>query len=353
MIISFIGRGLGKGGCFSQDPQTSQPLEDGVPAAFPLFSAAFLAKAGAVLRSRGQKTPSGGVPTLYQLMSGLNWKMLPPKAGDFEDLRDFQEFLLAWNNSQKGTDEEGRPLWTSHFCHRGPNPQMPTLHSPCTLVSLPHAVQVPGGSKSPNFQNNVREQAHTPFLPGYLATNTSRKAKNVSATWGTGCSGQGGAWASPGCCTGVQQGVEVNLPGRLQVGLQGGIDAESLPVEIQQTVLVLGRAGLVIVSCWECPDNQLHALGLSLPFFNPFCLWQSGRNEPGRQASLLLPASIPGVRVPTHICSQTYSLTAPYSCALFPTASDGTVMAISYPWEGRSALNSPSPGTWCLGTAQI
>lgn len=140
MIISFIGRGLGKGGCFSQDPQTSQPLEDGVPAAFPLFSAAFLAKAGAVLRSRGQKTPSGGVPTLYQLMSGLNWKMLPPKAGDFEDLRDFQEFLLAWNNSQKGTDEEGRPLWTSHFCHRGPNPQMPTLHSPCTLVSLPHAV---------------------------------------------------------------------------------------------------------------------------------------------------------------------------------------------------------------------
>lgn len=137
---NLIGRGLRKGGCFFQDPQTSQLLEDGVPATFPFFSAAFLAKAGAVLRSRGQKTPSGGVPTLYQLMSGLNWKMLPPKAGDFEDLRDFQGFLLAWSNSQKGTDEEGRPPWMSHFCHRGPNPQMPTLHSPCSLVCLPHAV---------------------------------------------------------------------------------------------------------------------------------------------------------------------------------------------------------------------
>lgn len=74
----------------------------------------------------------------------------------------------------------------------------------------------------------------------------------------------------------------------------GDIDAQSLPVEIQQTVLTLGRAGLVITSCWECPDNQLHSLGLSLPFFSPFCLWQSGRNEPRKQASLLLPASIPG-----------------------------------------------------------
>lgn len=103
----------------------------------------------------------------------------------------------------------------------------------------------------------------------------------------------------------------------------------------------------------SCNRVLLHSLGLFLPFFNPFCHWQSGRNEPGKQASLLLPASIPGVRVPTDICSRTYSLTAPYPCALFPTASDGTVMVISYPWEGRSALNSSSPGTWGLGTAQI
>lgn len=189
----------------------------------------------------------------------------------------------------------------------------------------PCSAQVPGGSKSPNFQNNIREQAHTPSLPGNLATNTSRKAKNMSVTWGTGCSGQGGAWASPGCCLGVQQGVEVNL----QVGLQGGIDAESLPVEIQQTVLVLGRAGLVTVSCstpWgsSCLSSAPSASGS-----------QAEMSQESRHRFCCLQASLVFVSLRTSAPKPTPS---PLHIPVLSSQQQATARLWSFPTRGRADL---------------
>lgn len=35
--------------------------------------------------------------------------------GYFKDMRDFQGYLLPWNNSQKATDEERKPTWSLHL----------------------------------------------------------------------------------------------------------------------------------------------------------------------------------------------------------------------------------------------
>lgn len=155
---------------------------------------------------------------------------------------------------------------------RSPNANHVAVEGACPIH---HGAQVhlPGGSKSHHFPSDVREQACSPSSPGNLTTNTCRNTTKKFTEWETGCYGRGGP-ATSGCCVGVQHG-RVGKLSCWAICSWAHKMQKAFPWKSSKLCPCAGEGRSCNCSSLGMhPDSQLCSLGLSLPFFIPFCFWQ-------------------------------------------------------------------------------